>query len=285
MNRFRSEKFPKLSVCLYAPPPNPEKIIAHNYLECIEDRQIDDPNEIDIADAKSITEHVIQGGHTPALESLLLGFNIRGMSKVVSHQIVRHRIGVSIGQRTQRANSKEYLGKFYNGEHFILPPSLQQIMAPSDGDPDDNPDLMHLHNYMHNYLEQSQKLYNKLINYGISEDEARYIIPQGSETSMDFNIILKALMFTASTRLCHVMQGEMVEVFRLIKKAVDDWHPGIGSLLKPICEITGKCNRNENNATVEKPKGACLKTINGEIPVRDIKTCFDLTKYSKDADK
>lgn len=273
MRRFHSEKFPKLSVLLYEAPTYPEKIIAHNYLECIEDRQIESPNDIPQDEAVKIADWVIKGGHTPALESIYLGFNIRGMSKVVSHQIVRHRIGVSIGQRTQRANSKEYLGKFFDGEHFILPPSMQHIE-----DIDDE-----INEMLSVYLKDAQNLYNALLEIGISEDEARYIIPQASETSMDFNIILKALVGTASTRLCELMQGEMVEIFRLMREAVAEWNVEIASMLKPICMITGKCNRNENNPTVEFPKGACKFTKNGEIPVRDKDDTFDLTKYSKSA--
>lgn len=274
MKRFKSGKFPKLSVALIEAPSNPEQIIAHNYSECIEDEQYESPSDIPIYRAKELTQWVINGGHTPALESMLLGFNIRGMSKVVSHQIVRHRIGVSIGQRTQRANSKEYLGRFFDGSHFILPPSIQNI-----GDVDyEIPELLE------NFMRDAQNLYNALIVSGVSEDEARYIIPQASETSMDFNIILKALVGTASTRLCHLMQGEMVEVFRLIKMAVDEWHPAIGGMLKPICMITGKCNRNENNPTKEFPKGACCFTQAGAIPCREADATFDLTKYSKDAD-
>lgn len=275
MRRFYSEKFPKLSVLLYQATNNPEKIIAHNYLECIEDRSIDAVEEISSSEAKKITEWVVNGGHTPALESIYLGFNIRGMSKVVSHQIVRHRIGVSIGQRTQRANSKEYLGNFARGDHYVLPPSFKDAFNDDD----------ELEELLMEYFEQAEYLYNEFVTRGISEDEARYLIPQCSETSMDFNIIFKALINTASTRLCYLMQGEMVEIFRLIKMAVEEWNPLLGSMLNPICYQTGRCNRNENNPTIDFPRGACHLTMNGKIPVRDKDNTFDLTKYSKDNSK
>ena len=267
--RIVSTKYPKMSVALITAPSNPEQIIAHNYLECIEDKKINSPTEIPLDEAKCITDWVIKGGHTPALESIYLGFNIRGISKVVSHQIVRHRIGVSIGQRTQRANSKEYLGKIADNNHYILPPSILKLR----------------NTQVKWFMEQAQDLYNELLRKGISEDEARYIIPQASETSMDFNIILKSLIGTASTRLCYLMQGEMVEVFRLIKIAVVDWNEDIGNLLKPICEITGKCNRNENNPTEEHPLGVCKNTVSEKILCRLPDDTFDLTKYSKDVDK
>jgi thymidylate synthase (FAD) len=273
---YRSEKFPKMEVSLYYAPCDPEHLIAMDYLECIEDRKIQNVYDIEDNEAKKIAKWVLEGGHTPALESIYLSFLIRGISKVTSHQLVRHRIGVSIGQRTQRANSKEYLGNIRNGNHFIIPPSIADIMKNSPM----------IRNNIDNFMLSAQSLYQDFLEAGISEDDARYFIPQNSETSMTFKVIYKSLLDSiCSTRLCALMQNETVEVVRLMAQAVREWNPFLGSYLKPICEKFGKCNRNENNPTDEFPNGVCSKTINGEIPVRGRNDTFDLTKYSKDIDQ
>lgn len=270
---LKSDKFPKMEVSLYDAPIKPRHIIAYSYLECIEDRKLNSPKEIDDKEATKITEWVLKGGHTPSLEAIYLLFNIRGISRILSHQIVRHRIGVSIDQRTQRANSKEYLGKFETCRHYILPPSIRQIMM----------DSREFREHVTSLMTFSEEMYNRLIGAGISEDEARYIMPHCAETSMNFKIIYKAFMGAASTRLCHMMQGEMVECFRLMHMALIDYDELLGQYVKPICMITGKCNRNENNPTDDQPKGACIYTNNGAVPVRERDDTFDLTKYSKDA--
>jgi len=272
---FTSDKFPKLSVTLYMAPNDPEKIIAHNYIECIQNRKLKSPEDISLEEAIKIADWVIKGGHTPALESIYLGFNISGMSKVVSHQIVRHRIGISIGQRTQRANSKEYLGNFAFNQHFIIPPSIRELLAK---------DQM-TEQYFETIMVQIEQLYNRLTDLGISEDDARYIIPQAAETSMDVNIVYKALQGLCSTRLCHLMQSELIEIVRMMQMSVRAYNKTLGRCLKPICLLTGKCNRNENNPTKDYPKGVCEFTTEGTIPVRDVQTCFDLTKYSRDGVK
>jgi len=265
----RGKNYP-LTVQIIDAPEKPEHLIAFTYLECIENRNYVDLNDVSDKDATDITNWVLKGGHTPSLECVHLTFTIRNISRILSHQIVRHRIGVSIGQRTQRANAEEYLGKFYDNEHFVLPPSIQNM--------EDN-------EYLFNYLKTAQEIYNLLINNGISQDDARYIIPHCAETSMTLTISYKSLMHVCSTRLCHVMQGEMVELAQALKRSTYFWNEFLGKYLKPVCGITGKCNRNENNPTQAYPKGVCLYTQNGEVAVREKDDTFDLTKYSKDATK
>lgn len=276
MKVYHSESYPKMGVSLYDAPSNSDlaiKIIAFNYLKCIEDDVPESPSLLSTHRSMKVSEWVLKGGHTPALESLNFGFNITGISKVVSHQLVRHRVGVSIGQRTQRANSKEYLGNFADGQHYSFPPSVQEFI-------DRKTDCFEIREC----LQRIQKIYNRLIEAGVSQDEARYIIPQASETAMCFNVSYKSLIHICNQRLCYLMQGEMVEVVRLMKKAIHDYHSLLARHLVPICKRTGKCNRNENNPTKDHPKGVCRLTISDEIGLRDKDNIFDLTQYSKSAD-
>jgi len=269
---FISDKYPKLKVSLVQAPHEPERLMAYAYQKCIEDRGITNPSEITMVEAKEIAKWVMEGGHTPALETIDMMFDISGMSKVVSHQIVRHRIGVSIGQRTQRANSESYLGRISQEEHYVTPPSVIAKGKLCTAE-------------YKRFMEQVEHIYNRLTKYyGIHQDEARYMIPQGSETSMTFNVIFKALMGVCNTRLCELMQGELVEIAKMMAEAVKEYNPLMGELLKPICMMTGKCNRNENNVTEDYPKGACRYTKEDIIPIRESKSkAYDLTQYSRTA--
>jgi thymidylate synthase (FAD) len=190
--------------------------------------------------------------------------------------LVRHRIGVSIDQRTQRANSKEYLGKLATHNHFITPPSVAELIKHGD---------IGIDSAFDDYYRMSEQIYNSLLEAGISEDDARYHMPHNAETSMNFKVIYKALMHICSVRLCHMMQSEMVEIVRLMKQAVDEYDELLGSWLKPTCLISKICNRNENNPMEGYPLGKCDLTITQEISPREVDNTFSLTKFSKDATK
>lgn len=264
-----------MEVRLIDAPEYPEQLIAFTYLECIDDKNYVQLPNIPIQDAIAITQHVLAGGHTPALESIHLTFAIRNISRILSHQIVRQRVGVSIGQRTQRANSEEFLGNFYTHKHYVMPPTIDKLTDENTGICDD----------IYDYLEEAERIYNMLIDNGIHQDEARYLIPHCASTSMTLTISYKSLMHLCSTRLCHIMQAEHVELAKALRTATFNWNRFLGEQLKPICQITGNCNRNENNPNDNNPKGVCELTVNGIVPVRDVKTTIDLTKYSQDNSK
>lgn len=269
---FTSKEYPKMKVRLIQATTYPLQTIAFSYLECIEDRHLTSIDDISEKEAKKITDWVLKGGHTPSLEAIHLTFNIRGISRVLSHQLVRHRIGVSIDQRTQRANAEEYCGKFYHNNHFILPKSVKLFNVGNQVQCRDFETAMKI----------IEHLYNNMVNAGVPQDEARYILPQMCETSMNFKVIYKAFQHIASVRLCHLMQGEMVECVRLMYEALADWCPELAEYCKPTCCVTGICNRNENNPTVEFPLGVCEFTKSGQVRPRSADTTFNLTKYSKD---
>ena len=267
----RCKEFPKLKVSIITAPAEPRKIIAANYITCIEGVMVY-PSQIIDERADELTNWVIAGGHTPALESVQITFAIEGASVVLLKQISRHRIGNSLGVRTQRANATNLLGKIGEEEHYITPPSFT-----------DHPEVIEAYK---KFMIDSQNLYNLCINKGIQQDEARYVIPQSGESIWQGTYAYITLMKNiCSTRMCHVMQGEMVALSHMMGECVKEYDEMLGAALKPICMHTGACNRNENNPTKDHPKGVCEFTVNGKIPARKADDTLDLTQYSKDATK
>jgi thymidylate synthase (FAD) len=266
MRSYVTDQFP-LRVSLIEGPAKPMEIAVANYRTCIEGRMVY-PQEI-TNPAKDF-QWILNGGHSPSLECIHLGFAVEHASVVLLKQISRHRIGNSLGVMTQRANAEEWLGKLAANSHFVVPPSFR-------GHPDVEEKYCEL-------MWQAQIFYNMAIASGIQQDEARYGIPQGAETMWQGTYSYKTLMDSiCSTRMCHVMQGEIVALSHLMAEAVGDYNLIMGSALKPICMKIGRCNRNENNPTDEHPKGVCKFTKEGVVPVRPRDDTMDLTKYSKDA--
>jgi thymidylate synthase ThyX len=268
--RYRTDKFP-LAVSLLAAPANPEHIAAANYKTCIEGELVY-PQTLTDKEAKETFKWVMQGGHTPSLECIHLTFGVENASVVLLKQISRHRIGNSLGVMTQRAKSEEWLGNMYDG-HYVTPPSFM-------GRPK-------VHQAYNDLVLASQNFYNLAIAEGIQQDEARYGIIQGAKTLWHGTYSYKTVLDSiCSTRMCHIMQGEMVALSHLMAAAVKDYNELMGDALKPICLRYGNCNRNENNPTKDHPKGVCKLTIDGTVPVRKVEVeKYDLTQYSKDATK
>jgi thymidylate synthase (FAD) len=62
--------------------------------------------------------NVMAQGHESVLEHVLYGFHVRGVSRTLTHELVRHRVGVAISQRSQR-----YVDE--SDAAFVLPPGLR----------------------------------------------------------------------------------------------------------------------------------------------------------------
>lgn len=273
MDSYSDDRFP-MKVKLIAAPADPMPIAVANYMSCIEGRLVL-PQEIVLSMTKDEVEEqfawILAGGHTPSLECIHLTFGIEGASVVLLKQISRHRIGNSLGVMTQRARAEEWLGKLADNHNYVLPPSFRS-----------NPKIELEY---HKLMMHAQAFYTNCIDHGIQQDEARYGIPQGAMSLWHGTYSYKTILDSiCSTRMCHVMQGEMVVLARLMATAVLDYNYHMGSALKPICLRYGNCNRNENNPTDEHPLGVCEITKNGTVPPRERNDLRDLTKYSKDVD-
>ena len=85
-----------MKVELLAYTPNPEETIARAASTCYNSI----PKELDKA-RKMITA-IIKSGHESCIEHSSATFEIDNVSRVVTHELVRHRIGFAYSQRSQR---------------------------------------------------------------------------------------------------------------------------------------------------------------------------------------
>ena len=60
--------------------------------------------EVDPAKQQKLIQGVIESGHGSTIEHIVFTFGISGVSRTLSHQLVRHRAGVAFG-KTKRASS------------------------------------------------------------------------------------------------------------------------------------------------------------------------------------
>ena len=167
---------------------------------------------------ESLILKVFSSGHESILEHVSFTFGIEGVSRVLTHQLVRHRIA-SFSQQSQRyVNIKE---------DAIVPPSIKR-----------NKEAMALFQIG---IDQVWKIYRELLGMGIKKEDARFILPNATATSLVMTMNLRELIHTTGLRLCFRAQWEIRILFAFIKREVKKVDRFIASLLQPRCIHLGYC--------------------------------------------
>lgn len=175
--------------------------------------------EINEDKVKALIRRVLRSGHHSVLEHASFTFGVEGVSRVTTHQLVRHRIA-SYSQQSLRWVSAEEM-------EVVIPPSIV-----------DNPEALASFNEA---VEVARKVYRKLLSLGIPKEDARFIIPQGVSTRIVFSMNARELHHFFRLRLCSRAQWEIRELARLTLLEVRKVAPLIFEIAGPPCVTEGRC--------------------------------------------
>jgi len=164
-----------------------------------------------------IMEHCYKSGHMSVMEFADFHFHIEGVSRVLSHQLVRSRLA-SFAQRSQRYVSKD-------GFKYVTPPSIE-----FDKDP-------FVQDIYEKAMEVNQKAYSALVDLGIPAEDARFVLPNACETVIDVKMNLRELIHLMNTRLCTRAQWEIRNMAVMMRDLVIEQEPLLAKYLVPKCEI------------------------------------------------
>ena len=210
-----------MDVILLAHTPEPDALVAAAARICYRDISAGEllHGEEQNLSRKLIAE-LFRSGHTSTFEHVSFTFGIDGLSRVASHQLVRHRMA-SFSQQSQR-----YVKMSYNPEAVVIPPSVRN-----------NPEALTL------YLEavkKSQETYRALIEMGITKEDARFILPHGHSTRLVMTMNARELHHFFGLRLCRRAQWEIHELARKMLVLCREKAPVLFEKAGPSC-IFGKC--------------------------------------------
>ncbi|MFA6471214.1 MAG: FAD-dependent thymidylate synthase [Candidatus Latescibacterota bacterium] len=173
-----------------------------------------------------------QMGHLSPFEHVSYSFLLEGISRAMTHQLIRHRIA-SYSQRSQRYVTHESF-------EFIIPPSLKgKQVETGDGAVD-------AEKYYRHFMEYTAEVYGRLRETlgGSGEtanEDARYVLPNAVETKIMVTMNARELFHFFSERLCSRAQWEIrsvaEEMLQLAKEATPVIFKGIG----PKCIKLGRC--------------------------------------------
>ena len=208
-----------MKVELLSYTPEPDRVVAISARLCYSKIGISELAEKLTDDKiKDLLKKLESSGHLSPLEHANFTFGIEGISRVTSHQLVRHRIA-SYSQQSQR-----YV-KMSNGE-FVIPPSIKKNSSASE--------------LVYNLNDMAMSVYNKLIQLGIPEEDARYILPQGITTKIIVTMNARELLHFFNLRCCLRAQWEIRTMANLMLRKVKEVAPIIFEKAGPSC-FSGPC--------------------------------------------
>lgn len=177
----------------------------------------------------ALINETMTSGHHSVLEHICFTIAIDGVSRALTHQLVRHRLA-SYSQQSQR-----YVNYAKNQQEtavgFVEPLSIQR-----------NPQANDLFQQVCNTLKTA---YKQLVDLGIPAEDARYLLPNATESKLVMTMNYREILAVSSIRLCYRAQWEIVELFALIKKSIAKIDSFLGSKLLPKCQHNGYCSESK----------------------------------------
>ncbi|WGN90705.1 thymidylate synthase [Burkholderia phage vB_BglM_WTB] len=155
-------------------------------------------------------------------------FEISGVSKNFTHQLVRTRTG-AYQQETSRA----------------LEISAFDSVCPDSFSYNESVDMLAKENRLgmlwEDAIANADASYRALIEAGAELQDARAVLPSNMPTSIKAKFNLRTLSDMSKNRLCARTQGEYQNVFRRMRALVLEQHPWADPLLQVACVATGQC--------------------------------------------
>src|SRR5512132_4036080 len=182
--------------------------------------------EIEPAKMQRLISNVIESGHGSTIEHIVFTFGITGVSRTLSHQLVRHRAGVAFDQQSQRYVT-------YKKAATMEPQTIV------DADPE-------LRARYEDQVAGSMDLYGELVAAGLPGEDARFVFPNATRTNLVMTTNLRALIHMSGLRLCTMAQWEIRRLFQLIRHEIFGVSPFLGAFLAPKCVPLGYCDEFNN---------------------------------------
>ncbi len=161
---------------------------------------------------------IIESGHLSIIEHNSFVFHISGVSRVLSHQLVRKRIA-SYSQQSQRyVDAKNF--------QFVVPKTVKRSEYKKK---------------FEEKVDELFQLYQDMIDNGIPKEDARYILPNATTTQLIVSMNAHALIDFFAARCCVRAQWEIRELACKMLKEVKRVAPSLFENAGAYCDFYGYC--------------------------------------------
>lgn len=232
-----------LKVRLISHTQNPENLIAKAAKICYSPVGVSEIEErLTEENTETFINMLMDIGHESPIEHVSFTFAVEGVSRTLTHQLVRHRMA-SFSQQSQRYVKLEQFS-------YIIPPQIEanevakkifeKSMSGSQRYYDEIVDELYKDNLEKNLEKGLDEKQAKSKAEKTSIEDARYVFPNACETKIVFTMNGRSLFNFFKHRCCNRAQWEIralaIEMYKLVKQVA----PTLFKYAGPEC-IKGAC--------------------------------------------
>jgi thymidylate synthase (FAD) len=151
------------------------------------------------------------------LPHLSYTFAVEKISRACSHQLVRHRVA-SFSQQSQRYITVKRLK-----ERVVTPPTVDDMEA------------------FRGLVMEASEAYQTLVDAGVPKEDARFVLPNATETSLLMTMTGSALFHFYGLRCCNRAQWEIRGLADAMLSQCRDAEPELFDNAGPYCYMLGYC--------------------------------------------
>lgn len=236
-----------MRVELLAHTPEPTALIYAAFRQCYHAGFVADmwprllSGEISYEKQAELISSVVESGHVSPIEHVSFTFAVEGVSRALTHQLVRHRMA-SYSQQSQRYVD----GGSFN---YILPPAIAKSPQAKARYEDCMERIGEAYREIKDILDQAGRKDS-------SKEDARFLLPQGAETRIVITMNCRSLLNFFEHRCCTRAQWEIRKMADAMLKLCRQVLPVVFNTAGARCEKLGYCP--------EGPKFTC-----GRYPLPD----------------
>ncbi len=213
-----------MKVELLAYTPEPDKMATLAALTCYS-KDVPSLDEITSETIEEVLGMVKESGHHSVIEHASFTFAVQGVSRSLTHQLVRHRIA-SYSQQSQR---------------YVDMGEFEPVVPDTIGDSD----------LYDEFMERVKKVYSEL-KEEVPVEDARYVLPNATKTNIIITMNARELWHFFSLRCCRRAQWEIRDMANRMLELARDIAPVIFNGAGAPC-IRGPCP--------ESPELSCGKPV------------------------
>ena len=187
--------------------PNPDDICFETAKICYQSKS---------SDKEGLLSKIIKSGHLSILEHASFTFLIKDISRVASHQLVRHRIA-SFTQQSHR---------YTKANGFFVPENIQKNLKAKE--------------IFDEITKKAQLAYEELLKLGLPKEDARYVLPTAVVSDIIVTMNARELLHFFTLRTCYKSQKEIRDIAIEMLKLCKQTAPIIFKNAGPSC-VRGRC--------------------------------------------
>lgn len=200
--------------------PEPDKFVAAAAKLCYSPVGISQIMEqLDEEKVQAFLDKLRESGHDSPIEHVSFTFGVEGVSRALTHQLVRHRIA-SFSQQSQR-----YVK--FKAVEVVVPPTVKA-----------NPETAAI---FQEAIDQVSIAYQRLLEAGVPAEDARFLLPNACTSKIIVTMNARSLLHFFELRTCTRAQWEIRQLALKMRELVKEVAPMLFRRSGPTCETQGFC--------------------------------------------